>query len=162
MHGFPPIFRKACTCSSSWTSDSAKHLEMVYTDNRNADKKERGFATKCWTEKYAVIPSKCWKAKGNGISNKNKTKEKMYNVWLQSHKMWWSSGELKQSLPRVRCSGPCPDGFQVPPMMEVPPPLWHFLMNLSCTALDVAVSTFICSTWTFIIQHWMFTEVHYF
>lgn len=56
-------------------------------------KREWGFATRCWTQKYAVIPSKCWKAMGNGISNKNKTKEKIYNVWLQSHKMWWNFGD---------------------------------------------------------------------
>lgn len=35
-------------------------------------KREWGFATRCWTEKYAVTPSKCWKATGN-----DKTKEKM-------------------------------------------------------------------------------------
>lgn len=70
--------------------------------------REWGFATKCWTENYAVIPSKCWKAMGNVISIKNKTKEKMYNVWLESQNVvefWRSTTLLRQSLPESGAQG---------------------------------------------------------
>lgn len=45
---------------------------------------------------------------GNVISIKNKTKEKMYNVWLESQNVvefWRSTSLLRQSLPESGAQG---------------------------------------------------------
>lgn len=110
--------------------------------------REWGFGTECWTEKYAVIPSKGWKAMASAEKIKPREKCTMSGyrdtecgAVLDSSKVLQEPGAqgLVQVASKYHNSGIS---------------LWTFL--------NAAASALTCLICTFIIQHWMFTEVHSF
>lgn len=153
---FLQFFRKACTCSSSWTSHSATLLETVYIHDRNADKERMRICHKMLNREVCCHP---WQAlESNGISNKDKTKGKVSNVWLQSHKVvqFWTQAQSPKSQVLRALSRWLPSTSNDGAITTLAFPYGP------CTVLNAAASTLICLICTFIIEHWMFTGVHFF